>query len=213
MVGIIDYGAGNIRSVEHALNHLGIPSLRSAVPRELAGCTRLIFPGVGDARYAMGNLAATGLGSFLKDAALQGTPILGICLGSQIIFDHSEEGDVDCLGLLRGTVRHFSRLWEERPDATEAAKEGRLKVPHMGWNDVVTLGEGDGGIPAAPYYFVHSYVICPGDAGVVAATADYGIPVPAVIRAGNVMACQFHPEKSGEPGLKLLRHFCEAPLC
>jgi glutamine amidotransferase len=148
----------------------------------------------------MEQLRTTGLGAFLTDAAGQGTPIFGICLGSQIIFDYSEEGDVECLGLVRGAVRHLKQVWMERPDASEDAKSGMLKVPHMGWNEVPGWGT---------YYFVHSYIICPKDEKVVVGAADYGVPVPAVIRSGNIMATQFHPEKSGEAGLQLLRDFCE----
>ena len=203
MVGIIDYNAGNIRSVEHALNHLGIPNLRSGDPRELVGAEKLLFPGVGNAGYAMEQLRKTGLGSLRKGAAGRGVPILGICLGSQIIFDYSEEGDIECLGLVPGAVRHLKQVWLERPDASAEAKSGLLKAPHMGWNDVPGWGA---------YYFVHSYIICPKDAKVVVGAADYGVPVPAGIRSGNIMATQFHPEKSGEAGLRLLKDFCAGKL-
>ncbi|MDR1786017.1 MAG: imidazole glycerol phosphate synthase subunit HisH, partial [Spirochaetaceae bacterium] len=206
MIGIIDYNAGNIRSVEHALDSLGIQNIRSKDPRELAPCDRLIFPGDGDAAYAMGELKKTGFDSFLKDAAAMGKPVLGICVGSQIIFDHSEEGDVPCLGLARGTIRHLSGLWKE-------AGVPPLKVPHMGWNDIEpTAGGGDNPLfrgllfPLA-VYFVHSYAIVPDDPAVVAAAADYGVPVPAAVRSGTILALQFHPEKSGEPGLRMLRNF------
>jgi glutamine amidotransferase len=197
MIGIIDYNAGNIRSVEHALNYLGFANIRSKDPHDLANADRVIFPGDGDALYAMGQLEQTGYASFLKDCASSGKPILGICVGAQIIFDFSEEGDVECLGLVRGTIRHLPA--------------GKLKVPHMGWNDLRVVGNPsplfagiDGG---ASYYFVHSYMICTEDPSVVVAVADYGVPVPAVIQKGNIHALQFHPEKSGPAGLQILKNF------
>jgi glutamine amidotransferase len=217
MIGIIDYNAGNIRSVEHALNHLGFACVRSKDPRDLANADRVIFPGDGDARYAMGQLEQTGYASFLKDCAASEKPILGICVGAQIIFDYSEEGDVECLGLVRGKIRHLSAVWKETDFATDAAKSGKLKVPHMGWNDLRMIGKSsplfagiDGG---ASYYFVHSYIICPKEKDVVVAVADYGVPVPAVIQKGSIYALQFHPEKSGPAGLQILKNFAEAALC
>jgi glutamine amidotransferase len=208
MIGIIDYNAGNIRSVEHALTYLGFEYRCSKNPADLACADRVIFPGVGDARYAMEQLEKTGYASFLKDCAAQGTPILGICLGSQIIFDFSEEGDVDCLGLVKGKIRHLSSVYRER-----------FKIPHMGWNDLQGIEKGPGirsvlfeGVDEnASFYFVHSYVICPDDYSVVVATAEYGVAIPAVIQKDNIFALQFHPEKSGEPGLQILRNFASLP--
>jgi glutamine amidotransferase len=207
MIGIIDYNAGNIRSVEHALDHLGFESVRSKDPRDLVNADRVIFPGDGDARYAMGQLEQTGYASFLKDCAASGKPILGICVGAQIIFDFSEEGDVECLGLVRGKIRRLP--------------EGKLKVPHMGWNNLRVPSAkantvNQGGIPsalfegidgAASYYFVHSYMICPKESDVIVAVADYGVPVPAVIQKAGIHAMQFHPEKSGPAGLQILKNF------
>jgi glutamine amidotransferase len=208
MIGIIDYNAGNIRSVEHALTHLGFECRCSPKPADLAAADRVIFPGVGNARYAMEQLNKTGYASFLKDRAAQGTPILGICLGSQIIFDFSEEGDVDCLGLVKGKIRHLSAVYTEK----NSEHRERFKIPHMGWNDLhharqVPCGLFAGVDGGASFYFVHSYVICPDDPSVVVATADYGVPVPAVIQKGTLFALQFHPEKSGIPGLQILRNF------
>ena len=111
MTGIVDYNAGNIRSVERALAALGAPYVLSKNPRDLEGADRLIFPGVGEAKYAMEQLAATGFDGFLRDWARAGKPLLGICLGSQIIFEHSEEGDIDCLGILKGEIKHFKTVW------------------------------------------------------------------------------------------------------
>lgn len=205
MIGIVDYNAGNITSVERALKKLGIDFILSKNPDDLKNCDKLIFPGVGDASYAMKQLSETGFDVFLKNWVLQNKPLLGICLGSQIIFEFSEEGNVDCLGLVKGKIRHFYEI-------DSGLKNKGYKVPHMGWNN---LEINDNSCPIlkdvpanADFYFVHSYVICPEDDKVVKACADYGIKVPAVIQSGNVFACQFHPEKSGTPGLKILENFC-----
>lgn len=211
MIGIVDYNAGNIRSVERALASLGADYVLSKSPRDLEHADRLIFPGVGEAAYAMEQLRRTGFDVFLRDWAKAGKPLLGICLGSQIIFDHSEEGGVDCLGLLPGTIRHFRRVWDDAGIAPD------LKVPHMGWNDVTYMNGGSPlfeGVPAhSDYYFVHSYLIQPADATIVKATADYGVPVPACVSRGSVTAFQFHPEKSGAAGLRILRNYLEATQC
>lgn len=203
MIGIVDYNAGNITSVERALTYLGVDYVRSKNPADLVACEKLIFPGVGDAAYAMEQLAATGFDAFLKKWALDGKPLMGICLGSQIIFDSSEEGNVNCLGLIPGDIRHFDNL----------PKKETLKIPHMGWNNLERKNGSSKlleGVPEnADFYFVHSYVICPRDNDVVKATASYMVEVPAVVQKDNVVACQFHPEKSGEPGLKILKNFCE----
>lgn len=206
MIGIVDYNAGNITSVERALKSLGIEYIRSKNPADLKDCEKLIFPGVGDAAYAMVQLKETGFDVFLKNWAAENKPMLGICLGSQIIFDWSEEGATDCLGLVNGKIQHFYTI-------DSSLKTSQLKVPHMGWNN---LDRQNGECPilkdvpeTADFYFVHSYVICPADSSVIKATADYGIKVPAVIQKGNLFACQFHPEKSGKFGLKILENFCQ----
>jgi len=206
MIGIVDYNAGNITSVQRALNSLGIENILSKNPEELKNCSKLIFPGVGDAAYAMQQLKETGFDNFLKEWNKAGKPVLGICLGSQIIFDLSEEGDTPCLGLVKGNIRHFYNI-------DPSLKNKEMKVPHMGWNNLTRHGECPilKDVPEnADFYFVHSYVICPEDKAVVKATADYGIAVPAVIQQGNLFACQFHPEKSGAPGLKILENYCNA---
>ena len=206
MIGIVDYNAGNITSVERALQSLNIKYIRSKNPEDLKECSKLIFPGVGDAAYAMEQLKITGFDNFLKNWANSGKEILGICLGSQIIFDFSEEGNTNCLGLIKGKIRHFSNI-------DSSLQEKGFKIPHMGWNN---LNYENGNCPVlkdvpvtADFYFVHSYVICPEENSVIKAAADYGIKVPAVIQSGSVFACQFHPEKSGEAGLKILKNFCE----
>lgn len=206
MIGIVDYNAGNITSVERALKSLGIEYVLSKKPADLESCEKLIFPGVGDAAYAMKELKETGFDEFLKRKCSAGVPLLGICLGSQIIFDWSEEGATKCLGLVKGKIRYFESI------KAGLSNEG-FKIPQIGWNNIE---EKHGGSPilngvkhGADFYFVHSYVICPEDENVIKASADYGIEVPAVIQCGNIYACQFHPEKSGEEGLKILKNFCE----
>jgi len=207
MVGIIDYNAGNIRSVARALDSIGCEYVISKSPEDLKSANRLIFPGVGDAQYAMAQLKESGFDVFLKERVATGIPVLGICLGSQIIFGFSEEGETPCLGLLNGKIQHFSTI----------QKDFSLKVPHMGWNDLTYSEEEKNnpcglfeGIPEhTSFYFVHSYVIQPEDKNVIVATADYEISVPAAVRFGNTFAVQFHPEKSGEPGLRLLKNFIQ----
>lgn len=210
MIGIVDYNAGNIKSVERALESLKIDYILSKNPADFSECDKLIFPGVGDAAYAMKQLEETGLGKFLQEWAKSNKPLLGICLGSQIIFDWSEEGDTKCLGLIPGKIVHFEKLLKDVPDAAS------FKIPHMGWNNISMV---NGGCKLfntmesdKDFYFVHSYVIQPEDASVIKGVADYGIKVPACVQKGNIIAFQFHPEKSGKHGLELLRNFCEATI-
>ncbi|MBP3365451.1 MAG: imidazole glycerol phosphate synthase subunit HisH [Treponema sp.] len=206
MTGIVDYNAGNIKSLERALAFLGVPYFRSGKPAELEAADRLIFPGVGDAAYAMKSLSDAGLDSFLRDWICASKKLLGICLGSQIVFDYSEEGDVECLGLLKGSVRHFSSVI-----GADRLKESGLKVPHIGWNSMSFANGGcalfDGVPSGSDFYFVHSYIIQPEDETVVKGYADYGVRVPAAVEQGSITVFQFHPEKSGVPGLRLLRNF------
>lgn len=205
MIGIVDYNAGNIKSVERALAFLKAPFILSKSPKDLENCSRIIFPGVGEAAYAMEQLKASGFDLFLKDWAKAGKPLMGICLGSQIIFEHSEEGNVDCLGILPGEIRHFSSIWKESGLSLE------LKVPHMGWNNLSYINGSSplfNGVEAkSDFYFVHSYVIQPSDSSIIKAYAEYGCKVPACVSKGSVTAFQFHPEKSGTAGLKILENF------
>lgn len=205
MIGIVDYNAGNIKSVERALAFLGTEYILSKSPKELERADKLIFPGVGEAAYAMEQLRKTGFDTFLKDWAAAQKPLLGICLGSQIIFDYSEESDVECLGILPGKIRHFHSVWKELDIAPG------LKVPHIGWNNLLHK---NGSSPlfddvdsAADFYFVHSYLIQPDDSSIIKASAEYGCEVPSCVSSGSVTAFQFHPEKSGRAGLKLLENF------
>ena len=206
MIGIVDYNAGNITSVERALKSLKIDYIRSGNADELKNCSKLIFPGVGDAAYAMKELKNRKLDTFLKDWCLNNKALLGICLGSQIIFDWSEEGQTDCLGLIPGKIQHFYTI-------NKSLQTQAYKVPQIGFNNLI---KDNGECPIlkdipdnSDFYFVHSYVICPQDDSVIKAYAEYGIKVPAVIQKENLFACQFHPEKSGKPGLKILENFCK----
>ena len=222
MTGIVDYNAGNIRSVERALASLKAPFILSKKPSDLALCDRLIFPGVGDAAYAMQQLKLTGFDSFLREWALANKPLVGICLGSQIIFEYSEEGGTECLGILKGKIRHFENVWKEQGcsagthNTSAAAESITLKVPHMGWNNLSFVNGGSplfNGVSAnKDFYFVHSYLIQPTDSSIIKATADYGCKVPACVSCGSVTAFQFHPEKSGLAGMQILRNYVQADI-
>lgn len=206
MIGIVDYNAGNIKSVERSLSFLNAKYILSKNPKDLENCDKIIFPGVGEAKYAMSQLKQTGFDSFLKNWAQDDKPLLGICLGSQIIFEHSQEGDVDCLGLLKGEIKHFSTVWQESNFKTQS-----LKIPHMGWADL-TFANGSSKLlkdvsEHSDFYFVHSYLIQPEDKSIIKAYTDYGVQVPACVEKGNITAFQCHPEKSGKVGLKVLENF------
>ncbi len=212
MVGIVDYNAGNIKSVERALSFLKADYVLSKNPKDLENADRLIFPGVGEAAYAMEQLKKTGFDNFLRDWAKSGKILLGICLGSQIIFEHSEEGDVECLGILKGSISHFSNVWNKTSQSNSRLAPGfSLKVPHMGWNNLEYVNGSSplfsGVNPASDFYFVHSYLIQPKDNKIVKAFAEYGCKVPACVSEGSVTAFQFHPEKSGKAGLKILENY------
>lgn len=205
MIGIVDYNAGNIKSVERALTSLNAQFIMSKNPCELEKCEKIIVPGVGEAKYAMEQFKLTGFDSFIKDWAASEKPLLGICLGSQIVFEHSEEGDVDCLGLLKGEIKHFSTVWKEEGKSLD------LKVPQIGWNDLNFANGGskllDGVKEHSDFYFVHSYLIQPSDKTIVKAWVDYGTKVPACVEYKNITVFQCHPEKSGKCGLQVLRNF------
>lgn len=199
---VIDYRAGNLRSVETALRHLGADFRITERPEEVLRADRLIVPGVGEARAAMEVLEPGGLAAAVREFVASGRPTLGICLGTQVIFERSEERDTPCLGILPGTVRRF-------PPTMRAAG---LKVPHMGWNRVFARGAHPllAGVPDGSYfYFVHSYYPQPADQVMVLAECEYGLRFAAGVGRGNLAAFQFHPEKSGEPGLRLLANFLE----
>ncbi len=204
MIAIIDYKAGNLKSVELALNKLGFPCRITHDFEEVLNSDRIIFPGVGAAGKAMEDLRRLGLDDVLGRAFNIGKPILGICLGAQIILNKSEEDDTRCLGLVGGEVRRF-------PHNLFSKEKERLKVPHMGWNGIHVIKDHpvlEGVMPADEFYFVHSYYPSPASDDCIIATTDHGIVFASVIASGSLIAMQFHPEKSGVPGLRILENFC-----
>lgn len=199
---IIDYGMGNLRNVQKAFEHIGVLARISSQPADLAAADGLVLPGVGAFGDAIANLRSAGLVEPIREAVAAGKPLLGICLGLQLLFEESEEmGLHRGLGILPGRVVRFD--------------EG-LKVPHIGWNQLRIAGT-DGpqarlldGIPDGSYaYFVHSYYVVPADPGCVLATTEYGIEFASVVGIGHVFGAQPHPEKSQEVGLRLLRNYAE----
>ena len=199
MTVVVDYDAGNLQSVKTALLHLGEEHVISADPAEVIRATRIVFPGVGDGAHAMGVLRSRELDVAMQTAANEQIPILGICVGCQIVLNRTEERNAECLGLVSGTARRF-------PSSSE------LKVPHIGWNHV-HYSDGHwlfAGIPQeTSFYFVHSYYPSPDDGRDAIAWTEYGIKFAAAVERGSLVAVQFHPEKSGEAGLRLLRNFLD----
>jgi glutamine amidotransferase len=196
-VGVLDYDAGNLTSVENALKHLGYRWVLSGNPDDLKDCDRLVFPGDGHAATSMENLRARGLDHLLADFVRRGRPVLGICVGSQIVLDSSEEGNARCLGLVPGTCRRL-------PGGPG------IKVPHMGWNTVHFEVDHPlvAGIPQdSAFYFVHSYYTVPAPSVPVLGTTDHGLRFTVGFVKDTLATWQFHPEKSGEPGLKLVDNF------
>ncbi len=200
MIAIIDYDAGNIRSVEKALKFLGQDVKITRDPEEILSAEKVILPGVGAFGDAMGKLKEYGLDQVIRKTAGKGTPFLGICLGLQLLFERSDEAPgVEGLGILKGEIL---RLPE---------KEG-YKIPHMGWNSLELVHNGRlfRDLPEDPYvYFVHSYYLKAADETIVKARTEYTTVIDASVEQGNVFACQFHPEKSSETGLKILKNFVE----
>lgn len=197
-ITIIDYGLGNLASVANALRKLDIQFDISADPAEIKAAKALILPGVGAAGQGMQNLHDRGLDVAIQTAVQAGTPILGICLGMQLLLSISEEGNAACLGLMPGTVKKF---------------QTNLKVPQMGWNNVKSSSDSRllRGLPNDSYfYFVHSYYCEPDEAEAVAGTTTYDTSFCSVLERGNIFGVQFHPEKSGNAGMQLLSNFWEA---
>lgn len=196
MITIVDYGVGNLKSVQNALNKLNIPSIISSDKDEIAKIRSIIVPGVGAFPDAMKNLKDRGLDVVIKAAALEGKPILGICLGMQLFFEESDEIEkCQGLGLLKGNIRKL---------------EGSIKIPHMGWNDLsfeTTTPILEGVVEHSYVYFVHSYYAEVGEENIVNAFSMYEKKIPAIVSKGNIFGLQFHPEKSGEAGMKLLENF------
>ena len=201
MLAVIDYGAGNLRSVLHALRTLGAQNLQLVrEPAELHGAKRIILPGVGAFGAGMHILRQRGLVEPIREAALAGTPFLGICLGMQFLFDSSNEmGEHEGLHLLPGRVTRF-------------ADQPELKIPHMGWNQLSPTRHSPlltGLQPEAYAYFVHSYYCAPQNPADVLLNCDYGGPFCAAVSRDNIFGVQFHPEKSQHTGLRLLANFLE----
>ena len=199
MVGIIDYGVGNLFSLCSSFKAIGVEAFVSGDPEELTKADRLVLPGVGAFEDAAKKLRASGLDAFVKEQAAAGKPLMGICLGMQMLFEKSfEYGEHEGLGLLKGQVV---------PMAGKLPAE--LKIPHMGWNALeVTQGRLLKEVDGQYVYFVHSFY-AEGCDEALAAVAEYGIPITAAVEKGNIYGCQFHPEKSGNVGLRILRRFCE----
>lgn len=205
MLFIVDYGMGNLRSVQKAFAALGVLAQLTTDPTEVERASAIVVPGVGAFGQAMENLNKAGLAAAIRQQAERGTPLLGICLGLQILFEGGEEAPgVAGLGILPGTAPRLPEL---------GAEEGPpLKVPHVGWNQVRLVNRDPllAGIPDGSFfYFVHSYYVQPTDTTVVKAVCQYGLTFPAVLHLDNVVATQFHPEKSGAVGLTLLKNFVE----
>ncbi|MBI3864325.1 MAG: imidazole glycerol phosphate synthase subunit HisH [Planctomycetia bacterium] len=204
MIQIVDYGMGNLRSVQKAFEKLSVPAAICTNPADIESCEKLVLPGVGAFRDAIAELRRQGFVEPIKAHLAADKPFLGICLGLQLLFDVSyEDGTWEGLGALPGKVVRFP----ESPD---------LKVPHMGWNRVAAA---DGcpifaGIPPESFfYFVHSYYVVPEDPAVVAGRTEYGETFASVVQRGNLFATQFHPEKSQKFGLQLLTNFASLNVC
>ena len=200
MIAIIDYKAGNLTSVRLALEYIGVECEITSDPAKILAADRVIFPGVGAAAEAMKNLREMQLLESMKTVVSQGTPFLGICLGTQVVFEHSEEdGGVDCIGFVPGSVKRFS------------PSDPMCKIPQMGWNTVsqkITHPLFDGIEDNSEFYFVHSYYPSPSDSAYITGETEYAdVHFASAVGLNNLFATQFHPERSGRIGLKLLENF------
>ncbi len=198
MIAILDYDAGNIKSVEKAMQLLGQEVTITRDRETILGARKVILPGVGAFGDAMGKIRQYGLYDVIHEVVDRGTPFLGICLGLQLLFERSDESPgVEGLGILKGEIRRIP----ETPG---------LKIPHMGWNSLEFRNDGRlfWDLPQKSYvYFVHSYYLKAADEGIVTAVTEYGTQIHASVEQGNVFACQFHPEKSSDVGIQILRNF------
>ena len=198
MIGIIDYGVGNLFSLRSSFAAIGAEAFVSGDAAELAKADRLVLPGVGAFGDAAEKLRRSGLDIFVKEQAAAGKPLLGICLGMQLLFEKSYEyGEHEGLGLLKGQVVGMA-----------GKLPADLKIPHMGWNALELTKPAKLLENGSYVYFVHSFYAQNCDASLAAVT-DYGIPITAAVEQGNIFGCQFHPEKSGNVGLEILKKFCE----
>ena len=200
MIGILDYGLGNIEAFQVAYKRLNMPAKRIVTPDDYEGVSHIILPGVGAFDVAMARFHASGLGAGLNAAVSNNLPVMGICVGMQMLADISDEGSAKGLGLVPGTVRKFEKgTHRNRP----------LRCPHMGWNHVHQTAEFPllDGVDGAKFYFLHSYWFEAEDAEDVLATTLYGDSFPCVVGGNNIFGVQFHPEKSHDSGLKLLSNF------
>ncbi len=201
MIAIVDYGAGNLRSVVNAITRLGYQSRITSSPGELLDAQAVILPGVGAAADIMANLERLGLTGAICHLITEGCPFLGVCIGLQVLFTETEEGNgYRCLGVIPGQVKRLP---------------AGLKIPHMGWNQVkqrVSHPIFDGIPDEANFYFVHSYYAEPDDESVIVGDTEYGVLLCSVVAQGNLVATQFHPEKSGELGLRFYENFIKLAL-
>jgi glutamine amidotransferase len=199
MIGLVDYGLGNIGSVANMFKRVGAETTRVSTPEEVAAVDKLLLPGVGSFDAGVNRLREPGLFDALREFAASGRPLLGICLGMQLLMDGSDEGTLPGLGLLGGRSIRFD----------DAAG---LRVPHMGWNHATPTREHAlvADLPEdSRYYFVHSFHVVPDDAATTLAVTEYGVPFTSMVQAGNVMGAQFHPEKSHTFGMAIMRNFAE----
>ena len=203
MIAVVDYGMGNFRSVQKALEKVGCAATVTSNPQRIADAHSVVLPGVGAFKDCIHNLEKLNLIEPILQSIRSGKPFLGICLGLQVLFTESDEfGKTPGLNLIMGTVVHFSQK--------DSSPDSRLKIPHMGWNTLsfqkhlaVFNGVADG----AFFYFVHSYYVKPEDKDVIATTTSYGADFTSSIQKDNIFACQFHPEKSQQAGLQVLKNF------
>ncbi len=196
MIAVVDYGAGNLRSIRRALELAGASVTVSSDPADLAGADGIVLPGVGAAGHAMHKLDELGLTGAIQGAARSGKPLVGICLGMQLLFGHQDEGGVEGLGLIPGRIR---------------ALNGPVKIPHMGWNLSRLRQESALGAAGEEryYYFVHSFIAEPENEADVLAEAEYGQRFPSIVAHNNIWGTQFHPEKSGSDGLHIVAAFVQ----
>lgn len=195
MIAIVDYGAGNLRSIQRAIQAAGAKTRITGDPEDVTHADRVVLPGVGNASAAMIRLKESGLAKAVTTVADQGKPVLGVCLGMHLLYEAQEEGPTTGLGLLSGNVRSLPRS---------------VKVPQMGWN-IATFRGGSplSSLPSTYYYFVHSYIVHPADPAHVMAETEYGVRFPSIVGRDNVWGFQFHPEKSGDEGLRLIKHWVD----